>query len=189
MSNIPPTINDNNNNPEENERYKKKVEIIFEILKRRYDSAIERRHFLDDKASNLIVYVTIITAIIIIIGLGTFVILEKITNEVVYILYFTGIGSLILSLIFSLLVIRTKKFKADSNIENLKEYFQQDNNRWIYEQIIIRHIDIMFDSIPILDNENIKKTNLIQLSWTLLVGGIILLTAFYSLLFYLIHGL
>lgn len=187
MSNIPPNINDNNNTAE-NEKYKKKVELIFEILKRRYDSAIERRHFLDDKASNLIGYVTIITAIIIIIGLGTFVILEKITNEVVYILYFTGIGSLILSLIFSLLVIRTKKFKADSNIENLKEYFQ-DNNRWIYEQIIIRHIDIMFDSIPILDNENTKKTNLIQLSWTLLVGGIILLTAFYSLLFYLIHGL
>ncbi|MGE5633603.1 MAG: hypothetical protein ACM3VV_00070 [Deltaproteobacteria bacterium] len=185
MSNIPPNINDNNNT--ENEKYKKKVELIFEILKRRYDNAIERRHFLDDKASNLIGYVTIITGIIIIIGLGTFVILEKITNEVIYVLYFSGIGSIILSLIFSLFVIRTKKFKADSNIENLKGYFQ--DNRWIYEQIIIRHIDIMFDSIPILDNENTKKTNLIQLSWTFLVGGIILLIVFYSLLFNLIPSL
>ena len=59
----------------------------------------------------------------------------------------------------------------------------------MYEQIIIRHIDIMFNSIPILDNENTKKTNLIQLSWTFLVGGIILLTVFYSLLFNLIHSL
>ena len=83
-NNIPPNINDNNNT--ENEKFKKKDELIFEILKRRYDSAIQRRHFLDDKASNLIGYITIITGIIIIIGLGTFGILEKITNEVVYIL-------------------------------------------------------------------------------------------------------
>jgi hypothetical protein len=104
----------------------------------------------------LIGYVTIIT-VIIIIRLGTFVILKKITNKVVYILYFTGIGTLILSLIFSLFVIRTKKFRSDSDIEKLKEYFK--DNRLTSEQIIIRHIDIMFNSIPILDNENTKKTN------------------------------
>ena len=164
----------NINNNTEKDKYIKKDELIFEILKRRYDSAIERRHFLDDKASNLIGYVTIITGIII--GLGTLEILEKITNKIAYLLYFSGIGSLIFSLVFSLFVIRTREFRTDSNIKKLNEYFK--DNKWIYEQIIIRHIDILFNSIPILDKENRKKANLIQLSWTMLVGGIILLTVF-----------
>lgn len=74
-----------------------KEELLLDIVKRRYDAELQRTKDLDTKAGNLIGYVTIVTGLIV--GLGTFSILEKLSFPQYYIPYLLGVGALLFSII------------------------------------------------------------------------------------------
>ena len=66
----------NNQQSNESDNYRlKEEEFILELAKKRYDNALSRWASLDNKASNLIGYVTIVTGLLI--GIGTLDSLKK----------------------------------------------------------------------------------------------------------------
>jgi hypothetical protein len=69
---------------------KDKHDIVFDLMQKRFDYEMQRISDLDDKAGNLIGYTTIVTGLIV--GLGTFDILDKLSRPEFYIPYFGGIG-------------------------------------------------------------------------------------------------
>src|SRR5438093_3269996 len=97
----------------------KKDEIIFELVKRIYDEGFETKRTLDDKGSNLIGYVTIVTGLLI--GLGTFNIFDELSLPQYYIPYFVGIGLFLATIVFSMLTVRVKEYEFVPTVGDVRK--------------------------------------------------------------------
>jgi hypothetical protein len=147
----------------------KKEEILFDLVKRRYDSEWDRIRDLDDKAGNLIGYVTIVTGLLI--GLGTFDILDKLSKPEYYVPYFGGIFLLILSVVFSLLALKVSKWSASPDIDTIQSMLKDSEYEYttILRQGIIRIGEVVLE----IEKKNDRKANIIGLSWYCLIAGLI----------------
>jgi len=96
--------------PSTNDEARRKDELVFSLIAKQYDDQLQRKRDLDGKAGSLIGYVTIVTGLLI--GLGTFAILGSLSKPQFYFPYFIGIASLIVSIVFSLLAVRIRKWSA-----------------------------------------------------------------------------
>lgn len=152
-----------------------KEKQLFELIKRRYDLELQRARDFDSKAGNLIGYVTIITGLLL--GIGTFDILDKTTKPEYYLPYFIGIGLLLLSMCSSLTVLKLKKYNIEPNIIDLKNYVNNidDNTNFDTWTIIVRSLTAMQKAIIKVTNNNSNKAFKLKISWYLLVAGIALI--------------
>jgi hypothetical protein len=103
----------------------KKEELLLDLVRKRYDLELQASRDLDSKAGNLIGYITIVTALIV--GLGTFSILDKLSEPKYFIPYFVGIAALLFSIIISLFAIKTRKFYSSPAITDLSDYYNDIN--------------------------------------------------------------
>jgi hypothetical protein len=149
---------------------KSKDELIFDLVKRRYDNESDRRKDLDEKAGNLIGYVTIVTGLLV--GLGTFDILDKLSKPQYFIPYFVGIALLLTSIISSLISIRLAKWSVVPKYEDLES--MMNDPQYEYRTVIRRTCLAMGRAIKtnrINNNEKVKWT---KRSWLCLILGLIL---------------
>jgi hypothetical protein len=151
-----------------------KRELILDLVKRWYDSEWQRSRDLDSKAGNLIGYVTIVTGLII--GLGTFSILDKLSSPQYYVPYFFGISALLSSIILSLLAVKVRSWKFSPPIENLESYLK-DNNR-TSESISLTASFYIIGAVSNNFKTNESKARIISWSWISLVVGISFLVIF-----------
>jgi hypothetical protein len=160
---------------EEEQRGKEKDDLFFQLVKERYESEFERSTALDDKAGNLIGYVTIVTGLII--GVGTFDLLNRLASPVYYIPYFSGIALLLASMIVSLFAIKTIQWTGAPELKWLNEIWinPQYEYRTMIRQIAIRMVDAI-DNTNYKNNEN--KARLIRYSWVLLIAGLVVLVIY-----------
>jgi hypothetical protein len=147
-----------------NNRY----ELILDLVKRDYDGEKQRTRDLDSKAGSLIGYVTIVTGLII--GLGTFSILEKLSSPYHYLPFFIGIASLLLSIIMSLIAIMVRKFESSPTNEQLEVFFNEREMN--YERIAAQVIPSMIGIANRNSKHNDNKAIWISASWICLVIGI-----------------
>jgi hypothetical protein len=145
-----------------------KTELLAELTKQRYDAELQRTRDLDGKTGNLIGYVSIVTGLIV--GLGTFSILEKLSGPQYYIPYLLGIGGLLVSIITSLLAVRTKVWKFSPGIQDLTKYYQ--DGQADYEQLADIVIPAMIDALKQNFHDNNSKAGKVMISWIFLVVGI-----------------
>lgn len=135
---------------------------------------------LDGKAGNLIGYVTIVTGLII--GLGTFSILEKLSQPQYYVPYFIGIAALLASIIISLLAIRIRSWYSTPVIEDLEDYLKDNNMD--YKSVVIQVALPMIYALKQNFTINQCKARLIYWSWMCLVIGIALLVIYAGIFIY-----
>jgi hypothetical protein len=150
---------------------KNKDELILDLVKRRYDDELQRGKDLDGKAGSLIGYVTIVTGLLV--GLGTFDILGKLSKPEYYIPYFTGIGLLLSSIISSMMAIKLTKFVVAPEFAPLLSVLNDSEYKY---RTVIRRVFLGFGcaiSSNIEKNENkVKWTNI---SWICLITGLVLI--------------
>lgn len=160
----------------------KKDEVIFELVKRLYDEVFETKRILDDKGSNLIGYITIVTGLLI--GLGTFSLLDKLSLPEYYIPYFVGIGLFLASIMFSMLTVRVKEYMLVPSPGDLQKALNDD--KWTSRTVMRQFITGATNAIEKNHAKNERKAFWIKLSWCCLISGLILITVYVSII--VTHG-
>jgi hypothetical protein len=152
-----------------NEDDEKKEETLFDLVKRRYDSEWERLKGLDDKAGNLIGYVSIVTGLLL--GLGIFEIVDKLTKPVYYLSYFGGIILLLSSIILSMIAIKVREWSIAPKIDTVQSMLKDEdyNNGTVLREGIEQMGNIVKENEDAIN----KKANWVELSWYCLIGGLI----------------
>jgi hypothetical protein len=154
-----------------------KEEMLLDIVKRRYDAELQRTKDLDTKAGNLIGYVSIVTGLIV--GLGTFSILEKLSSPQYYVPYIVGVAALLLSIIASLFALRVISWEFSGKIKQIEHYY--NDVKRTNESIALVTFHSMIQAIVRNAEKNESKANKIMISWISLVIGISLLAIFASI--------
>jgi hypothetical protein len=143
-----------------------------------YDYEFETRGVLDDKGSNLIGYVTIVTGLLI--GLGTFEIFDKLSLPEYYIPYFAGIALLLATIVFSMLSVRVKEYKFVPTVDALRKVVDDDN--WDNRTIIRQFNTGAMKAIEENHLKNERKATWVSLSWGCLISGLVLITIYVSII-------
>jgi len=147
-------------------------ELVFDLIKRRYDSELDRIKTLDNKAGSLIGLVSVVIGLLV--GVGTFTILDKLSKSGFSVLFFIGLGFLLLSIIMCLAVIKVRKFKFVPNAMNLKNNYLKSR----YRSVIRSNLGTMAKTIDEMEKTNNNKGKLIDWSWYFLVIGLALILIF-----------
>ena len=155
----------------------KKDEVIYELVKRLYDEKLATKRVLDDKGSNLIGYITIVTGLLV--GLGTFNVSDKLSLPQYYIPYFIGIGLLLGTIVFSMLSVRVKNYSYAPIVPDLRRVLNDD--RWHYRTIVRQFVVVATKCIEQNDNRNNRKALWITISWWFLIGGLVFITIYVSI--------
>src|SRR5688572_27343959 len=100
----------------------KRDELIFDLIKRRYDSELTRLAALDSKAGGLIGFVSIVIGLLV--AVGTIELPGQLSRFEYSLLYFAGTGFMLLSIILSLYAIKIRKWNFAPNVFALgRKYF------------------------------------------------------------------
>lgn len=141
----------------------KRDELMFDLIKRRFDSEISRWDGLDTKAGSLIGFVSIVTSLTL--AAGSFSLQDVLNNTQVLIAFFVGIGFLLTSITFSLLCVKVRKAPTVPNTERLISGYQDKS----YRETLLRNGAQMSEAVRKLEGLNNKKAKWIRYSWTLFV--------------------
>jgi uncharacterized BrkB/YihY/UPF0761 family membrane protein len=105
----------------------KRDELIFELIKRRFDQEIQRTQNLDQKAGTMVGFVSVLVGLLLGSGslLGDDNTLSSIfkSNEVIKFTYFGGIAMLLVSVGFSMIALKVRKWQTVPNVQILISEF------------------------------------------------------------------
>jgi hypothetical protein len=166
------SCNNNSNSYPDDER--RRDEVVFDLIKRRYDSELARTDKLEGKGHNLIGYVSVVVGLLV--GVGTFQILGKLTRPEYYIPYFLGIFLLLCSLIVALTAVKITQWNAVRDVKRLKEEYLKP--KYLYETVISKMTGAMADAVKKMEEKNKTKAVRIEWSWYILVAGLVSVVAY-----------
>jgi Matrixin len=147
---------------------------LLELAEKRYDYELQRSKDLDSKAGNLIGYVGIVTSLII--GLGTFDLVGRLSTTLYYVLYFGGITALAASIFFSVWAIKVRKFTYKPSQAEIKYFYERPSTPF---RILLRiNIEGMTKASGNNWQVNNSKAIWILISLICFIAGIILLLSY-----------
>jgi hypothetical protein len=150
---------------------------LFDTVQKRYEFELQRSKDLDTKGGNLIGYVSVVTGLIL--GLGTFGLLGKLTEMKYFALYFGGVAALAASIGFALYAAKATKFEFRPDYDVVKDYLSAPSGRILnYCQFIRELTQDMTLAFTANSVTNDNKGNRILVSWLCLIVGIILLFSY-----------
>lgn len=152
---------------------RKRDELIFDLIKKRYENELDRIRNLDNKASNIVGFVSV--GVSLLLGGGSIIsgggILKSsifMSNHLLGGIYFTGVGFLLLSIGSSLTSMRIRKWSIVPNVQTLiSDYIQRP-----YIEVLQRNAGEMAKVVMEIEVQNNKKAKLIEFSWSLLMIGL-----------------
>lgn len=142
---------------------KERDELMFDLVKGRYDGEISRWDSLDSKAGSLIGFFSIVTSLTL--AAGSFnlqAVLSDITNLVIF---FGGIAMLLLSILFSLLCFSLRNVIFVPNTEKLLSKYNNKTYRETLTQVMKR----MSNAVVKLVETNNQKAMWLRYSWIMFV--------------------
>jgi hypothetical protein len=146
----------------------KKGEIAFDLIKRRYDSEVARINDLDGKAGTQIGFISVVLSIVI--GAGTFQLLDKLAAPQLFFPYFIGIGLLITSFLYSLKAFKVREWVwAPKTDITFQEGFNPPYSAF---SIMRKSSEAMHIAIVDMEEKNNQKAKKIGKSWYYLLGGL-----------------
>lgn len=149
-------------------------EVVFDLIKRRYDSEFARMDNLDEKGHNLIGYTSVVVGLLV--GVGTFQILGKLSRPEYYVPYFLGIFLLLSSLIVALAAVKITQVPAVPEVKFLLERFLKPD--YLYGTVISRVMRAMVDAVKKMEEKNNTKALRIECSWYILIAGLVSVVAY-----------
>lgn len=151
----------------QNEQEEKRNELIFDLVKKRFDSERERARDLDGKANNLIGFISIVVGLLLG-GAGTFKFALPLPNLPLSILYFIGVGILLASIGFALAAFKIRNWIVVPNMRTLITKYVTAP----YEEVLKRNAGEMAKAVINSEIQNDTKAKLIEWSWYLLISGL-----------------
>ena len=146
----------------------KKGEIALDLIKRRYDSETARINDLDGKAGTQIGFISVVLSLVI--GAGTFQLLDKLTLPQFFFPYFIGVGLLLTSFVYSLLAVKVREWiMAPKTDIVLKEGFNPPYSAW---SVMRKSAQSLHDSVEDMKMKNNEKGRNIAKSWRFLLAGL-----------------
>jgi hypothetical protein len=145
--------------------YRQRDELIFDLVKRRYDGELERWDGLDTKAGSLIGFFSIVTSLTL--AAGSFNLQGVLDDQYILAGFFIGVGLLIISIAFSLICFRIREtiFIPDTN-SLVSKYAMGSVS---YRETLRVTCGEMSDAVIRLENVNNDKAKWIRYSWSLFV--------------------
>lgn len=140
--------------------------LIFELIKRRYDSEIARTNNLDGKANNLIGFTTIVVGLLL--GAGSFNISTLASANNLLVFYFVGIGALLLTVGLSLTAHKVRSWIVVPNVQTLIGKYATKE----YSEVLQRNAGEMAKAVVYSEINNNNKARLIGWSWYSLISGL-----------------
>ena len=163
-----------NSETKENDNIKRN-DLIFDLIKRRFDSEIERTNNLDGKASSLVGFISIVVGLVLgngslLSGADTFDLNILLSNYIIAIFYFVGVAFLLLSVGSALVALKIRRWSTVPNVETLiNEYTDK-----AYEEVLKRNAGEMAKAVIESQNQNENKAKFVKLSWNFLLVGLII---------------
>lgn len=124
----------------------KRDQLIYELIKRRLDNERQRINDLDGKASNLVGFVSVVVSILL--GSALFELRSLSSNLPVSILFFMGIGGLLLSIGLALAGFRIRRWTDVPEVQHLIERY----TTLPYDEVLKRNAGQMANSVKIRHN-------------------------------------
>ncbi len=174
--------------------------MIFDLVKRRYDSEWQRINNLDSKANNLIGFISVIVTLLL--GAGTLQVQQLLSNSNKWI-YITGIVFLLASIGAALWAFQIRRWKivphvdtlvpwpGDPNLETSGQGFAGaikgttertgsviDYTQCSYRDLSQKIAGQMSKAVLDAEKKNDQKSKCIQISWGLLIVGLIFSSVF-----------
>ena len=147
----------------------KKKELLVDLARSRYDGEWQRTRDLDGKAGNLIQFVSIVTGLLV--GLGTFSVLEKLSLPQYAVPFFIGVGYLLTSIIMSLVALLTMKWQFSPGVDKL-EMWNKNKDTDAYRIVAKDVVSSLIQAVCINFQNNERKAALVGMSWFFLIFGI-----------------
>jgi hypothetical protein len=163
-------VNGDNTNHE-----KERDELIFELIKRRVDSEVNRTNNLDSKAGSMVGFVSILTGLLL--GSGSILLGGEINKvhldlkDFDSVLYFLAIGLLLISIGLSLFALRVRRWIIVPDVTTLIERYTELS----YDEVLKRNAGEMAKSVADSEKQNNTKAKLIEWSWLLLISGLVIM--------------
>lgn len=180
--------------------------MIFDLVKRRYDSEWQRINNLDSKANNLIGFISVIVTLLL--GAGTLQVQQFLSNSNKW-LFVTGIGFLVASLCASLWAFKVRRWKIVPHVDTLVPWEGDPNletsgqglagtlagrtkrsrpridyTQYTYRDLLQKNAGQMSKAVLNAEKKNDHKAKCIQISWGLLITGLIFSSVFVALFIY-----
>jgi hypothetical protein len=149
-------------------------ELIFDLIKRRVETELNRTNNLDSKAGSIVGFVSILAGLLL--GGGSLLFGGQMNNlhfdltDIKSNLYFFGVALLLLSIGLSLFALRVRKWIAVPNVTTLIERYTELS----YEEVLKRNAGEMARSVTDSEKQNNAKGRYLEYSWTLLILGLII---------------
>ena len=147
-------------------------DLILDLIKRRYDSELQRINDLDSKANNMTGYVSIVISLLI--GTGTFGVFGKLSISIYYIPYIIGIILLAVSFLFSLSAIAIRNYNFVPNPQFLIDNYLTRKSRFVTRKVMAT----MSSAISEIGEQNEDKALKITFGWGFLIAGLIAIMIF-----------
>ena len=143
-------------------------ELLFELVKFRFEQEWARVKDLDDKSSNLVGFVSIATSFLLGIGTVTFTSLQKLSG-LLFLIFFVGMGLLIISIFFGMMALKVRKWDLVPDPLVLLSKYKESS--------FLATIRRTGGEMVKVTNEIVVKSNSkaahIDHAWYTLVGGLI----------------
>lgn len=147
--------------------------LIYDLIKRRYDSEWQRINNLDGKANSLVGYISLVTGFLL--GSATFAMSSAlICRPLLSSVYFCGIAVLIASIVLALLATRVRIWPNVPNVKVLLESYTTQP----YDVVLKTNAATMAEAISEIEVQNNEKATYINRCWYFLIGGLILVLVF-----------
>ncbi len=140
--------------------------LIFDLVTRRLDSEWQRINDLDTKATNLIGFISVVVGLLL--GAGTFKLSTLSQNTPLSVVYFIGVGLLLVSIGLALGGFKVRKWHDVPNTR----YLIDNYTSLPYDEVLKRNAGEMANVVTEMEITNNKKARLINTSWYLLISGL-----------------
>lgn len=147
-------------------------DLIFELVRDRVKGEWDRSMAIDSKAGNLIGFTSIVIGLLL--GGVSLNITLLAQSSVLSAVYFTGVGILLLSIFFSLLVIKTRTWTLVPDVKRLLDYYVSRS----YQELLRSNAATMADAVKLSERNNTSKARFTHYSWYFLLSGLILVFLF-----------
>lgn len=147
-------------------------DLIFQLISQRLNGEGARSNGLDNKAGNLIGFTSVVIGLLL--GSITLKFTILVENPILSFPYFLGIGVLLLSICFSLMVIKVRSWTVVPNVK----YLLKNYTTVPYSEVLRRNAGTMADAVEKAESHNANKARYIEFSWYSLLSGLILVFVF-----------
>lgn len=151
----------------------KRDDLIFDLIKRRFDSETDRLNNLDSKASGLVGFVSIVVSLVLgggslLTGAETFDLPILLSNDIFAYLHFIGAASLLLSIGLALVALKVRRWTIVPDVKTLiEDYTTKD-----YREVLQRTAGEMAKAVVQTQKQNNSKAKFIDWSWIFLMIGL-----------------